>query len=75
VKRNAVVYFGGHFVWSIFRASLGKFGQKSFARPKISLLLHPRFLTPNVTNLLTNVCFFKQTSNFKQWQMSEFSLL
>jgi len=24
-------FFGGHFLWSFFRASLGKFGQKSFA--------------------------------------------
>jgi len=41
MKRNAVVFlFGGHFLWSIFRASLGKFVQKSFAPPKIYLLLH-----------------------------------
>jgi len=31
---------GGHFFWgSFFRASLGKFGPKSFAPPKICLLL------------------------------------
>jgi len=29
-----VFFFGGHNLWSIFRASLGKFGQKSFAPPK-----------------------------------------
>jgi len=23
-------FFGGHFLWNFFRASLGKFGQKSF---------------------------------------------
>jgi len=44
MKRNAVVLylfiFGGHFLWSIFLASLWKFGQKSFAPPKICLLLH-----------------------------------
>ena len=33
-------FFGGNFVWSSFRAGLGKFGQKSFAPPKICLLLH-----------------------------------
>jgi len=35
-----LVFFGGHFLWSFFGASLGKFGQKSFAPPKICLLLH-----------------------------------
>ena len=30
--------FGGHFLWSFFRASLGKFGQKSFASLKICVL-------------------------------------
>jgi len=33
-------FFGGHFLWSFFRASLGKFGRKSFAPPKICMLLH-----------------------------------
>jgi len=40
MRRNAVVFFWGHFLWSFFRASLGKFGQKSFVPPNICLLLH-----------------------------------
>jgi len=46
MKRNAVVFFnfyllflGGHFLWSIFRAGLWKFGQKSFAPRKRCLFL------------------------------------
>jgi len=31
---------GGKIAQKAFRASLGKFGQKSFALPKICLLLH-----------------------------------
>jgi len=27
-------FFEGHFLWNFFRASLGRFGQKSFATPK-----------------------------------------
>jgi len=33
------LFFGGHLLWSFFRASLGKFGRKSFAPPKICILL------------------------------------
>jgi len=57
-------FFGGHFLWSIFRAILVKFGEKSFAPPKICLLLHLCFSTLNATNLLTNVCIFKQNQPF-----------
>jgi len=32
-------------------------------------------ITLNSTNLLTNVCIFKQNQHFKQWQISEFSLI
>jgi len=44
MKRKAAVFcfFRGYFLWNIFRASLGKFGQKSFAPPKICLVLHRR---------------------------------
>jgi len=45
MKRNAVLCFGGHFLWSIFRARLGKFVQKSFVPPKICLLLHLAYAT------------------------------
>jgi len=27
MKRNVVVFFGGHFLWSIFRAILGNLGK------------------------------------------------
>ena len=60
VKRNAVVFFGGHFLWSIFRARLGNLG-KSFAPPRICLLLHPCFSTRNVTKLLTCAFLSKPT--------------
>jgi len=45
MKCNAVVFFGGHFLWSIFRQvwGMGKFGQKSFAPSKICLLLHLQY--------------------------------
>jgi len=33
-------YYGGRFLWILFRASLQKFGLKFFAPPKICLLLH-----------------------------------
>jgi len=39
-KKKCSRFFGGHFVWSIFRPVLGKCGQKSFASPKVCLLLH-----------------------------------
>jgi len=40
MKRNAVVFFWRSVSLEFFRASLGKFGQKSFAPPKMCLLLH-----------------------------------
>jgi len=46
IKGNAVVFFnltcffGGHFLWSIFRESLWKLEQKLFAPARICLLLH-----------------------------------
>jgi len=52
MKRNAVVCFGGHFLWSIFRASLEEFGQKSFAPPKICLLLTYARGVPDVIRYL-----------------------
>ena len=33
------LFFGGHFLLEFFQASLGEFGQKSFATPKICLLV------------------------------------
>jgi len=40
-KKTGKDFFGGHFfLWSFFRASFQKFGQKFFAPPKICLLLH-----------------------------------
>jgi len=44
--RNAVVVFRRLFFLDFFQASLGKFGQKSFAPPKIYLLLHLRCFNP-----------------------------
>jgi len=54
MKRNAVVCFGGHFLWRIFRASLEEFGQKSFAPPKICLLLTYARGVPDVMSYLWN---------------------
>jgi len=39
-KKKCSRFLGGHFLWSIFRAGLGKFEQNSFASTKIFLLLH-----------------------------------
>jgi len=45
MKGNAVVFFilicffGGYFLWSIFRASLWKLGQNLFAPARICLFL------------------------------------
>jgi len=39
-KKKCSRIFGGYFLWSIFRAGLGKYGQKYFTTPKICLLLH-----------------------------------
>jgi len=33
-------FYGGHFLWILFRASLQKFGLKFFAPSKVCLLLH-----------------------------------
>jgi len=33
-------FYGGHFLWILFRASLQKFGLKFFVPPKLCLLLH-----------------------------------
>jgi len=48
-----IYFFWGHFLWSIFRASLWKFGQNFFAPPNICLLLHPCS-----DWLATLVCYF-----------------
>jgi len=52
---NAVVFYGGHFLWILFRASLQKFGLKFFAPPKICLLLHLCFSCVNVLKGSVNV--------------------
>jgi len=44
VKRNAVAFFGGHFLWSVFRASLGNLGKNP---------LHPKNL-PTHTPMFFN---------------------
>jgi len=37
MRRNAIVFFfGGHFLWSFFRAGLGKYGLKSFTPPNFA---------------------------------------
>jgi len=65
-------FFGGHFLWSFFRASLGKFGQNLFSPPKIYLLLHlwpqgshnHKWLTPSTAQILFHMYCVYYTAHF-----------
>jgi len=41
VQNNMKFFFGGHFFYGVFSGKLGRNRAKSFASPKICLLLHP----------------------------------
>jgi len=58
-------FYGGHFLWILFRASLQEFGLKFFVPPNICLLLRLCF---------SCMCFIDETGNDCKLSVSEGSV-